>query len=40
MPSLGQNFIHAGLVDKSDESESSADIGGGEAGVSDTESDM
>lgn len=29
VPSLGQNFIHAGLVDESDESESSADIGGG-----------
>ena len=30
MPGLGQNFIHAGLIDKGDESKPSADIGGGE----------
>lgn len=49
MPGLGQNFIHAGLINKGDESEPSAGIRGGEGrgggeegggGINDTETDV
>lgn len=43
MPGLGQNFIHAGLINKGDESKPSADIredGGGREGINDTETDV
>lgn len=44
MPGLGQNFIHAGLINKGDESEPSAGIRNGEGrvggGINDTETDV
>lgn len=38
MPGLGQNFIHAGLINKGDESEPSADMRG--EGINDTGTDV
>ena len=48
MSGLGQNFIHAGLINKGDESKPSADIRGGGGGggrgggrgINDTETDV
>jgi len=38
VPGLGQNFVHAGLINKGDESEPSADIK--EEGITDTGADV
>lgn len=40
MPGLGQNFIHAGLINKGDESKPSADTREGGEGINDTETDV
>lgn len=49
MPGLGQNFVHAGLVNKGDKSEPSADVregwqrgrgGRNGGGINDTETDV